>query len=76
MVPLWILIFTCALHASFLVWVVQSIRLGRMVRINPTGLTRAEHPFRFWFHILMNVVVPTVVSGIFYYIACRDGVSW
>ena len=74
--PLWALFLTVTLHASFLYFVAQSIRQGRIARLNGAGVCRKAQPVRFWYHIITTALGTTVFAVTFYFVAYRDGVSW
>ena len=73
---LWTLILVAACHAAFLTFVAQSIRNGRIVRLNCAGVCRKEQPVRFWYHMIMTAGGTSIIAGVFYHIALRDGVTW
>ncbi len=74
--PLWTLLLIGAMHAGFLTFVARSIRTGRIARLNCAGVSREEQPLRFWYHMIMTTVGTTIVAGVFYRVAYRDGVFW
>ena len=74
--PLWVLAFTVVLHASSLYFVAQSIRQGRIVRLNGAGVCQKAQPVRFWYHMITMTVASTIFAVAFYFVAYRDGVSW
>ena len=74
--PLWTLLLITILHAGILTFVAQSIRNGRIERLNCDGVSREEQPVRFWYHMIMTTVATTIVAGVFYRVAYRDGIIW
>jgi hypothetical protein len=72
----WVLIFVGAIYLGFLVAIIQSVRLGRIVRLNREGLTKAQHPIRFWFHIASTFIATSLFFGLMLSSALKGGIQW